>query len=169
MGLHFCEPVQTIIIPHPFSLSTVYNQMTTLLQDLEQMMLNWDIYLLLLAQMFVMQTVLMEQYLQLQSHIHGSQLLTWSKAAAAIFLQSTAGKASDEEAMSCNDEVSVMPPPVPKPLGSGQTLQGTALCKVLAQQPSQAHSTLQTPQIPKTPASAGQPTVLEKLFGEVPF
>ncbi len=80
-----------------------------------------DMYLALLTPMFVMQTVLMEQYSQLQTHIHSSELLTQSEAAAVIFSQSTTGEASNEEAMSCDDEVSVMPPPVPKPSGSSQT------------------------------------------------
>ncbi len=33
IGVCFCEPAQTIIIPQPFSLSAVFNQMTALLQD----------------------------------------------------------------------------------------------------------------------------------------
>ncbi len=112
-----------------------------------------DVYLVLLAQMFMTWTVLMEQYSQLWTHIHGSELPTQSKAAAVIFSQSTTGEASNEEAMSCDDEVSVMPPPALKLLSSGQTLRGTALCKVLA---------------PQTPAPLGQHSVLEKLFSEVP-
>ncbi len=35
IGVHFCEPAQTIIVPHPFSISAVFGQMTALLQDLE--------------------------------------------------------------------------------------------------------------------------------------
>ncbi len=35
IGVHFCKPVQTIIVPHPFSISTVFSQMTALLQDSE--------------------------------------------------------------------------------------------------------------------------------------
>ncbi len=31
IGVHFYEPVQTIIVPHPFSLSAVFGQMTALL------------------------------------------------------------------------------------------------------------------------------------------
>ncbi len=31
IGVCFCEPVQTIIVPHPFSLSAVFGQMTALL------------------------------------------------------------------------------------------------------------------------------------------
>ena len=33
IGVCFCKPVQTIIVPHPFSISTVFGQMTALLQD----------------------------------------------------------------------------------------------------------------------------------------
>ncbi len=157
----FCKPVQTIIIPHPFTLSAMFNQMTALLQDSEWIAPMWDVYLALLVQMFVSWTVSMEQYSQLQTHIHGSELPTQSEAAAAIFSQLTMGEASDEEAMSCDDEVSVMPPPVPKPSGSGQTLQGTALCQVLNQQPP---SSLLPQQTPKMPASSGWTSVLEKLF-----
>ncbi len=95
-----------------------------------------EVYLILLAQMFMMQTVLMEQYSQLRTHIHGSELLTQSEATAAIFLQSTGGDVSDEEAMSCDDETTVMPPAVLRPSSSRQTLQGMALHKLLTQQPS---------------------------------
>ncbi len=128
IGLCFCDPAQMIIIPHPFSFSAVYDQMTALLQELEQMALTWDIYLTLLTQMFMMQSVSMEQYLQLWTHIHGSELPTKSEATATIFSQFTTGEASNEEAMSCDDEVSVMPPPALKLLSSGQTLQGSILC-----------------------------------------
>ena len=153
IGVHFWNAAQMIIILHPFSLSAVYDQMTALLQESEQMALTLDIYLMLLAQMFVMQTMSMEQYSQLWTHIHGLELLTKSEAAATIFLQSTTGEASDKEAMSCNDEISMMLSPALKSLGSGQKLQGAALQKALA---------------PWTPASSGWPTVLEKLFSEVP-
>ena len=78
-----------------------------------------DVYLVLLAQMFMTWTVLMEQYSQLWTHIHGSELPTQSKAAAVIFSQSTAGDISNEEAMSCDNEVPVTPPTAPKPSGSG--------------------------------------------------
>ena len=144
----------------------MYGQMTALLQDSEQMVPTQDVYLVLLTQMFMTWTVLMEQYSQLQTHIHGSELLTQSEAAAAIFLHSTTGEASDKEAMSCDDEVSVMPPAVLKPSGSGQTLQGATLHQVLARQPPPSLLPLQ--KTPKTPASSGQTLVLEKLFREVP-
>ncbi len=65
IGVCFCESVQTIIVPHPFSISAVFSQMTALLQDSEQMTPMHEMYLALLAQMFVMRTVLMEQYSQL--------------------------------------------------------------------------------------------------------
>ena len=95
-----------------------------------------EVYLMLLAQMFVTRAVLMEQYSQLQAHIHGSKLLTQFKAAAVIFLQSTGGDVSDEEAMSCDDETPLMPPAVLRPSSSRQTLQGAALHQLLTQQPS---------------------------------
>ncbi len=110
IGVCFCKPVQTIIVPHPFSLSTVFSQMTALLQDSEQIAPMCEVYLALLAQMFITQMVSMEQYSQLQAHICGSELLTQSEAAAVIFSQSTGGNISDEEAMSCDDETPVMPP-----------------------------------------------------------
>ena len=124
-----------------------------------------EVYLVLLAQMFVMETVSMEQYSQLQTHIYSSELLTQSEATVVIFSQSTIGEASNEEAMSCDDKVSVVPPAVLKPSGNSQILQGTTLCQVLAQQPPPSLLPLQTP---KTPASSGWTSVLEKLFGEVP-
>ena len=79
IGVCFCEPVQTIIVPHPFSISAVFGQMTALLQDSEQMAPMHKMYLALLAQMFMTWTVLMEQYSQLQGHIHSSELLTQSR------------------------------------------------------------------------------------------
>ncbi len=75
-----CDSAQTIIVPHPFSLSAVFGQMTALLQDSEQMAPMHEVYLTLLAQMFVTQMVSMEQYLQLRAHIHGSELPTQSEA-----------------------------------------------------------------------------------------
>ncbi len=65
IGVCFYEPVQTIIVPHPFNISAVFGQMTALLQDLEQMAPMHETYLALLAQMFMMQMVSMEQYSQL--------------------------------------------------------------------------------------------------------
>ncbi len=109
-----------------------------------------EMYLTLLAQMFMTWTVSMEQYPQLQGHIHGSELPTQSKAAAAIFLQSTGVDVSDEETMSCDDK----PPVVLTLLSSRQTLRGTALHQLLTQQPSLtpllpwAPQTLQTSKIP---------------------
>ena len=87
-------------------------------------------------------------------HIYDLELLTKSKAATVIFSQSTVGEASDEEVMSCDNEVSVTPPPMPKSSNSSQTLWGATFQKALALQ---------------TSASLGWPTVLEKLFGKVPF
>ncbi len=78
-----------------------------------------EVYLELLAQMYITQTVSMEQYSQLQTHIHGSKLPTKSEAVAAIFSQSTVGEASDKEAMSCDEEVIVTLPPALKALSSG--------------------------------------------------
>ncbi len=152
IGVHSCDPVQTIIIPHPFSLLAVFDQVTALLQESEQMVPTMDVYLALLTQMFITQTVSMEQYSQLWTHIHGLEILTRCEAAAAIFSQSTAGEASDKEAMSCDDEISVMPPPALQLLCSDQSSQSTIL---------------QMPVIPRTPVSMGCPTMLEKLFGEV--
>lgn len=63
------------------------------------------------------------------------------------------GEASNKEAMSCDDKISAMLSLVQKSSSSGQMLQGTAPQKALA---------------PLTPVSSGHPTVLEKLFGEVP-
>ncbi len=37
IGVCFCKSVQTIVVPHPFSISTVFGQMMAQLQDLEQM------------------------------------------------------------------------------------------------------------------------------------
>ena len=136
IGVHFCEPAQTIIVPHPFSLSTVFSQMTALLKDSEQMAPMCEVYLALLAQMFVTQMVSIEQYLLLRAHIHGFKLLTQSEAAAAIFSQSTGGNVSDEEAMSCDDKTPVMPPAVPRLSSSRQILWGVALHQLLTQQPS---------------------------------
>ena len=57
IGVHFCDPVQMIVILHPFSLSTVYDQMMAILQESEWMVPTWDVYLVLLTQMFMTQTV----------------------------------------------------------------------------------------------------------------
>ncbi len=89
IGVHFCKLAQTIIIPHPFSLSAMFSQMTALLQDSEWIVPMQDMYLALHAQMFVMHTVSMEQYSQLRTHIHGSELPTQSEATAPIFSQLT--------------------------------------------------------------------------------
>ncbi len=168
IGVCFCKPVQTIIVPHPFNLSAVFNQMTALLQDLEQMAPMHEVYLMLLAQMFITWMVSMEQYSLLRAHIHGSELLTQSEAAAAIFLQSTGGNVSDEEAMSCEDETPVMPPAPPRLSSSRQTLWGAALHQLMLQQPSPTLPTSLTPQTSRTPAPAGWTSMLERLFVEVP-
>ncbi len=171
IGVHFCEPAQTIIVPHLFSISAVFGQMTALLQDLEQMAPTHKAYLALLAQMFVTQTVLMEQYSQLQGHIHGSELLTQSEATAVIFSQSTGGDVSNEETMSFDDKPPMMPPVVPRPSSSRQTLQGAVLHQLLTQQPSPTPLppwAPQTPQASKTPSPTGWTSVLEWLFEEVP-
>ncbi len=170
IGVCFCEPVQTIIVPHPFSISAVFGQITALLQDSEWMAPMHETYLALLAQMFVMWTVLMEQYSQLWGHIHGSELLTQSEAAAVIFSQSTGVDISDEETMSCDDEPPAMPPAVLRLSSSGQTLQGTVLCQLLTQQPSPTLPPLQVPQTlqtSKTPATMGWTSILEQLYEEV--
>ncbi len=169
IGVCFCKPVQTIVVPHPFSLSAVFGQMTALLQDLEQMAPTHEVYLMLLAQMFMMWMVLMEQYLQLWAHIHGSELLTQSEAAAVIF--SYGGDVSNEEAMSCDDETPVTPPAVLRPSSSGQTLWGTALHQLLTPQPSLTLLppwTQQTLQTSRTLVPTGWTSMLERLFVEVP-
>ena len=73
--------------------------------------------------------------------------------------------------MSCDDNTPVMPPAAPRPSSSRQTLQGTALCPILTQQPSLTPLppwTPQTLQTSKTPAPTGWTSVLERLFVEVP-
>ncbi len=87
-----------------------------------------------------------------------------------IFLQSTGIDVSDEETMSCDDKPPVMPPVVPRPSSSRQTLQGTALHQLLTQQPSPTLLPPQAPQTPQTskaPTPMGQTSMLEQLYEEV--
>ena len=72
--------------------------------------------------------------------------------------------------MSCDDKPPVMPPVVPRPSSSGQTLQGAVLYQLLTQQPSPSPLlpwAPQTPQTSKIPTPTGWTSMLEWLYEEV--